>query len=157
MADTASSGHALDDLAWRWHDNLIYGLRIELGDVDRQDWRSDLVFDIDFLAEWLCEGGEFRFRVAPATLTFHQVGDLSLEIDHGDSGGRNALTEWSIDRVDRERLDRPFEYWRWTIHLNMPLNGRIAFCASGFTQTLRTEPRLVAEQRLPRRQRSELV
>jgi hypothetical protein len=147
-------GERADDLAWRWHDNLIYGLRLDIGDPEKQEWRSDLIFDIDFIAEWLCEPtDEFRFRVAPATLTFHDVGDLSIAIDHGDSGGRTALNEWSIDRVTRDRLDRPFDYWRWAIQLNMPPGGTIAFCASGFTQTLRSEPRLVAEQRLPRDQR----
>jgi hypothetical protein len=145
---------ASDDLTWRWHDNLIYGVRFDIGDPDKQEWRSDLVFDIDFIAEWLCEpSGEFRFRVAPATLTFHDVGDLSISVDHGDSGGRNAMIELSIDSVTRERLVRPFAFWRWLIRLNSPKGGSIAFCASGFTQTLRDEPRMVAEQRLPRGQR----
>ena len=139
------------DLTWRWHDNLIYGLAFEVGDAQRQDWRSDLVFDIDFIVEWLCQPtGEFRFRVAPATLAFHHVADLSVAVDHGDSGGRTALNEWSIDRVIRDRLDRTFDYWRWTMHLNLPSRGTIAFCTSGFTQTLRAEPKLVPEQRVNR-------
>jgi hypothetical protein len=146
-----------DDLVWRWHDNPIYGLRFDIGDPEKQDWRSDLVFDIDFITDWLCEpSGEFQFWVAPATLVFHDVTDLGLAIDHGNSDGRNALTEWSIDRLDRERLHRPFEYWRWTIRLTMPPRGQITFCASGFTQTLRGTPRRVLEQRLPRTERRAL-
>jgi hypothetical protein len=143
-----------DDLSWHWHDNLIYGLKLHIGDHERQEWHSDLIFDIDFILEWLCQpSGEFQFRVAPATLVFHQVGDLSLAIDHGDSGGRNGLTEWAINCVTRDRLDRPFDYWRWTIGLSMPSGGIIAFCSSGFTQTLRSEPTLSLEQRLPRAKR----
>ena len=143
-----------DDLAWRWHDNLIYGVRFDIGDPEKLEWRSDLVFDIDFVAEWLCEpSGECRFRVAPATLTFHDVGDLLISIDHGDSDGHTAMVELSIDHVSREPLVRPFELWRWTIDLNSPKGSKIGFCASGFTQTLRQEPRLVAEQRLPRGER----
>jgi hypothetical protein len=145
-----------DDLTWRWHDNLIYGIAFDVGDPARQEWRSDLVLDIDFIAEWICEPeGTYRFRVAPATLTFHNVGDLSLSIDNGDSDGRTAMNELSIDRVVRERLDRPFEFWRWTIGLNAPGGGTIRFCSTGFTQTLRREPVLLTEQHLPRGERSQ--
>lgn len=143
-----------DDIAWLWHDNPIYGMRFVVAEPERQDWTSDLVLDIDFISEWLCEpAGEFRFRVAPATLTFRDVSDLRIAIDHGDSGGRTALSEWSIANVARERLDRPFVYWRWTITLSVPPGGTISFCSSGYAQTLRAEPRLVAEQRLPRAER----
>ena len=142
---------ASKDLAWRWHDNVIYGLAFDRGEPDENDWRSDLVLDIDFISEWLCPApGEFRFRVAPASLRFHDVTDFAIGVDQGDSGGRNALFEWSIDRVDRQRLDRTFDYWRWTIHLHAPPGGHIAFCASGFTQDQRAEAILVPEQRLPR-------
>ena len=34
-----------------WHDNPIYGFSI---DNDINLWKSDLVFDIDFIVEWLC-------------------------------------------------------------------------------------------------------
>jgi hypothetical protein len=149
---------ASEDLAWRWHDNVIYGLAFDRGEPDENDWRSDLVLDIDFIAEWLGgAAGELRFRVAPATLIFHQVTDFAISADQGDSGGRNAIFEWSIDRVDRVRLDRTFDYWRWTIHLHAPPGGYIAFCASGFTQNQKAQAILAAEQRLPRslRRRSE--
>ena len=143
-----------NELVWRWHDNVIYGIKFDLGEPEKQDWRSNLVFDIDFIAEWLCEpSGECRFRVAPATLIFHDVGDLSILIDQGSSEGRNAMTECSIDRVTRTRLDRTFDFWRWTIKLNSPSGGKIEFCSSGFSQTLRAEPRVVSELRLPRGER----
>jgi len=157
MTDSAGAGAISDDLSWRWHDNLIHGLKLNIGDPEKQEWHSDLVFDIDFIVEWLCEpSGACRFRVAPATLVFHQVGDLSLAVDHGDSGGRNGLTEWAISHVTRERLDRPFDYWRWTIGLSMPPGGVITFCSSGFTQTLRSEPVLLLEQRVPRAERRDI-
>jgi len=147
-----------DDLTWRWHDNVIYGLSFDRGEPDEGDWRSDLVLDIDFIAEWLCQAsGEFRFRVAPATLRFHDVTDFAISVDQGDSGGRNAIFEWSIDRVDRLRLDRTFDYWRWTIHLHPSPGGHIAFCASGFTQHQKAEPVLVLQQRLPRSARKALI
>jgi hypothetical protein len=148
------SGEPDGDLIWRWHDNLIYAIGFAIGEPRKQEWRSDLVLDIDFIAEWVrAPSGTMQFRVAPATLTFHDVGDLTIAIDHGDSGGRNAINECAIDRVTRNRLDRPFAYWRWTIELNVPKGGQIAFCASGFTQTLRREPILLPEQHLPRGKR----
>ena len=152
--ETIKSEETENDLVWRWHDNVIYGVRFDLGEPGKQDWRSNLVFDIDFIAEWLREpSGEYLFRVAPATLTFHDVGDLSILIDQGNSEGRNAMTECTIDSVTRKRLDRTFDFWHWIIKLNMPAGGRIEFCASGFSQTLREAPRLVGEQRLPRGER----
>lgn len=147
-----------DELTWRWHDNVLYGLRFDVGEPEEGDWRSDLILDIDFIVEWRCgANGEFKFRVAPALLTFHSVADFAIAVDQGDSGGRTAILELSIDHVVRERLERAFDYWRWVIHLNGQPGGKIAFCTSGFTQTLTAEPILVPEQRLPRSARKRLL
>ena len=137
-----------------WHDDTVYGLRFDVGDPSRGDWHGDLVLDIDHIVEWVCGGaGRARFRVAPATLAFHDVTDLRIAVDWGDSGGRTALNALSIGAISREPvadqrvcLDRP--YYRWRIDLNLPPGGGIAFGASGFTQTLRAEPVLLDEQRL---------
>ena len=145
--------------SWSWHDNIVYGLRIDVGDPARDDWHSDLVLDIDHIVEWVRgTGGGVRFRVAPATLAFHNVTDLSLAVDFGDSGGQVSMNELSIDAITRQRvedqkvcLDRP--YYRWGIALNLPSGGEIAFCASGITQALRAEPVLLDEQRLPAAER----
>ena len=152
MAQVGSSCD-LEDRSW--HDNTLYGLRLDVGDCARGDWHADLVLDIDHIVEWLCgEGRQIRFRVAPATLTFHDVTDLRIAIDCGDSGGRIALHALSIDAITRERiqdqkicLDRP--YWRWRIALNWPQGGALTFGASGLTQVLRAEPVLLDQQQLP--------
>ncbi len=137
-----------------WHDNTVYGFRIDIGDPDRGDWRANLVVDLDYIVEWVCEtDGRCRFRVAPATLSFHHATDLRIAIDCGDSRGRMGLHTLAIDRISREPvadqkicLDRP--YWRWRIAFNWPQGGEIAFGASGFTQTLRAVPVLLDEQKL---------
>ena len=137
-----------------WHDNTVYGVRLDIGDPDRGDWHANLVVDLDYIVEWLCDGaGRCRFRVAPATLSFHDATDLRIAIDCGDSGGRIALHGLSIDRIERDRitdqkicLDRP--YWRWRVAFNWPQGGEISFGASGFTQTLRAAPVLLDDQRL---------
>lgn len=137
-----------------WHDNTVYGVRLDIGDPDRGDWHANLVVDLDHIVEWLCDGaGRCRFRVAPATLRFHDATDLRIAIDCGDSSGRIALHGLSIDRIERDRitdqkicLDRP--YWRWQVAFNWPQGGEISFGASGFTQTLRAAPVLLDDQRL---------
>ena len=138
-----------------WHDDTLYGLRIAVGDVAQGDWRSELVLDLDHIVEWVCgAAGGVRFRVAPATLVFHDATDLEIALDWGDSGHRTALSEPQIDRITRAPvkdqqicLDRP--YYRWQIAFNWPHGGHIACGASGFTQTLRAAPTLLDEQRLP--------
>lgn len=138
-----------------WHDDTLYGLRLEVGDVARDDWRSELVLDLDHIVEWVCGADRSaRFRVAPATLTFHDVTDLRVALDWGHSGHRTALSEPQIDRITRAAvadqkicLDRP--YYRWRIAFNWPRGGEIGFGASGFSQTLRTAPALLDQQRLP--------
>jgi hypothetical protein len=146
-----------------WHDCRIWGLEFRTGDVNEDDWTTDLVLDIDFIVEWVCdrEGGA-QFRVAPATLVFHGVSDLKVNIDWGNSGFQLALHEVSIDRINRERisdqkvfLDRP--YYKWSIRLNWPQDGEIAFGAVGFSQTLRSEPVLMNTQSFSLRQRKEHV
>ncbi len=91
----------LDQLSW--HDDTIYGFRFDVGDSFQGDWHADLVLDIDHIVEWICATDcGARFRVAPATLTFHGVTDLRIAIDWGDSGHRNALHELSIGAIARE-------------------------------------------------------
>jgi hypothetical protein len=117
--------------------------------------------DIDHIVAWLCgtADGTARFRVAPATLTFHDVTDLRIAVDLGDSGHRVALRPLSIDSIARERLehqqiclDRP--YYAWRIVLNDPRGGLLAFGASGFSLVLRADAMLLDEQRIPVADRS---
>jgi hypothetical protein len=138
-----------------WHDDTLYGLRFDLGDSFAGDWYADLVFDIDHIVEWVRgEAGKVGFRVAPANLVFHGVTDLKIAIDWGDSGDRTALHDVSIDGITREPVPDQEgyparEHYRWRIALNWPQSGEIAFGARGFTQTLRAEPVLLDQQRLP--------
>jgi hypothetical protein len=146
-----------------WHDCHVWRIDLHAGDPAASDWTSDLVLDVDFIAEWLCEiDGGGQFRVAPATLAFHGVTDLRINIDWGRSGFRSTLHEVSIDRIERAPipdqkvyLDRP--YYSWTIRLNWPASGEIAFGAVGFTLTLWAEPIVIGEQRLSRRERQRLT
>ena len=143
--------------AHAWHDDTLHGLRLAVGDPDAEDWRADLVLDIDHITAWEPgEDGRVRFRVAPATLTFHDVTDLRLTVDWGDSGHRTALHACAIDRIERARivdqkicLDRA--YWRFRIVLAWPESGEISFGASALALELRAEPILQDQQQLRRR------
>ena len=114
-----------------WHDNIVYGVRFDVGDNFRGDWHRDLVLDIDHIVEWICGGGVL-FRVAPATLTFHHVTDLRIAIDWGDSGDQMPLHELSIAAITREQVqDRKnfldWPHFRWRIAFNWPDGGEITF------------------------------
>ena len=156
MSDRGTTGDRFS-----WHDNLIYGLHFRCPDPERGVWRSDLVLDIDHIVEWVrSKDGQVRFRVAPATLVFHDVGDLRIDVDFKGQG--EALNELSIAEITCEMSNPSADgigprQNRWRIALNMPRGGEIAFAASGYTQSLRGAARLVAEQRLPPSERSALV
>ena len=141
---------ALEFAPYAWHDNIVHAVRTRIGHPEQGDWRSELTLDIDHIVEWPSSTDRL-FKVVPATLTFHDAGDLSISIDSGTD--QIALYEWSIDHIDREAiadqkvcLDRP--YYRWRIELNWPKGGRIGFAASGFTQVARADPVLSATVRL---------
>ncbi len=139
-----------------WHDCALWGLELHPPDPDAGDWTCDLVLDIDFIVEWLCDvggPGRVQFRVAPATLRFHTVSDLRIAIAWGSTGV--LLHEASIDRIECRGPSAPGarRARRWRIALNWPRAGEIAFDAAGFTQTLRAEPVVTDRQSLPRRAR----
>lgn len=146
-----------------WHDCCIWGINFRLGDPAAGDWTSDLALDIDFILEWLCGvGAPAQFRVAPTALVFHGVTDLSININWGADSNQVALYDTTIDRIEREPvhqqkvyLDRP--YYRWRIVVNSPPAGQIAFGAVGFTQTVRAEGIVSANQRLSLGQRSQML
>ena len=145
-----------------WHDNLIYGLRLEAAEPDAGLWHSRLVLDIDHIVEWICgaEGGA-SFHVAPATLVFHDVTDLRIDIDFGDSGHEMTLNELSIDEITRETAPKEStfgaqDYSRWCIALNLPQGGSIRFGASCYELALRAEPVLRDQPRLSASERPQL-
>ena len=134
-----------------WHDNLIYGIHWRCADPDRGLWRSDLVFDIDHILDWVpSSGGCFKFRIAPAILIFHEAGDLEMSIDCcADNGCRRCLSELSIHHVDRQPVTGIPGCFRWQIDLNAPPGGLIRFTAARVSQLLTSPARLCDEQRFP--------
>ena len=137
------------------HDNLIYGIHWRCAEPDRDLWRSELVFDIDHILEWVAsEERCFRFLVAPAMLVFHDAGNLEMCLDcRGSDGYRRYLNELSIHNIGRQQIADAPRCFRWRIDLNMPQGGRICFEASRYSQILTAPARLCEEQRFPREHR----
>lgn len=126
-----------------WHDCHVYGFTLEEGEYGT----AELAFDLDFIVEWLCHPGPpWRFRVAPATLTFHKVFGLRFELDYATPGA--GMTPFSLAGVEREDgYPGASPSVRWRLPINWP-SGMITFESPGFTQRLRRPPILVDRQRL---------
>ena len=138
-----------DDLSW--HDCHVHGFR--LGQVNPERGTAELEFDLDFIVEWLERGSEFRFRIAPATLTFHDVFGLRVELDYAAPAA--GMTPFSIDGIVRERVASPAgaPASRWRLPISWPA-GEITFESPGFTQVLGREPIEQKAQCLTTSQRS---
>lgn len=135
-----------------WHDCHIHGFR--LTQINEEQGTAELEFDIDFIVEWLCAvDGALRFRIAPATLTFHDVFGLRVELDYAKPTA--GMVPFSIDGICRELLSYPPD--RTSFHWRLPVNwphGEITFDSPGFTQVLRREPDVYDAQHLTASERS---
>lgn len=101
-----------------WHDCNIYKIRLT----------EDLELDIDYILQWNrpdLEGLPFTFWVAPATLVFKSVQDLTFDFD---IGFENAFEIEDIEKEDSNR---------WTI---ITRQGDIQFNSIGYKQYIRQEP-----------------
>lgn len=129
-----------------WHDDTLHGLSLFTGDIDKDDWRCELILDIDHIVEWVKGDDEFiAFDVAPATLRFHGVTDLDIALKWPGSNFQTSNMHAHIDRIERNHiadqkihLDRP--YYSWEVLFNSPRDGAISFGAWGYTLEFRREP-----------------
>jgi hypothetical protein len=119
-----------------WHDNAIHGFRIQ-----GENARAELVFDIDYIVEWLPPvDGAFIFKMAPSDLVFHEVSDLVISIDYAASTA--AVEPMFLDEIHRERITYPNgnSSFAWELEINWPVAGFFRFHSRGFTQTQRKAP-----------------
>jgi len=114
-----------------WHDATIHAFAID------QD-QFELMFDLDYIVEWVRpedEGGYFSFWVAPATLVFEGVQDVSIEIAFPH------IRHIDVFDLHREPAGKPdkkgVQDWAWRLEL---ADGAITFRANGFRQHFRAEP-----------------
>ncbi|NMF99611.1 hypothetical protein GPA27_19725 [Aromatoleum toluolicum] len=123
-----------------WHDCNVHGLRV----VEGEYGAGELILDLDYIVEWLCEAQGCSFRIVPATLRFLEVTNLRLALDYASPGA--AMGPFSIHAI--ERRDEPRERYVaqvWNIAINWP-KGEIAFEAKGFEQRATGAPVVSAAQ-----------
>jgi hypothetical protein len=135
-----SSQHKLQKVVWTeedfenmgWHDATIYAVSFLTN-----QW--ELVFDIDYLVEWVSEGvagAPIEFWVAPATLVFENVNGLKTNYEIW-TGSPLTPSIMDISRSGRE-YNLAGNPWEWTIELEH--GGKMEFHASGFRQFFRANP-----------------
>jgi len=117
--------------AMGWHDATVYGLQLE----------QNLALDIDYIFQWNppeIEGLPFTFWIAPCTLIFERLTDLSFEL----TGTFNATY---LEIADIERVTTG-QTTRWTIDTHQ---GAIMFNADSFKQIVRRQPCFQFGQTIP--------
>ena len=104
-----------------WHDSHIYKIGL----------REDLELDIDYILQWNkpeIDGLPFTFWVAPSTLVFRLVRNLSFELD-------TAFNDtFEIEDIEKNETSNGTV---WTI---ITRQGDIEFTSDGYTQYIRQEP-----------------
>ena len=116
-----------------WHDVHVHGLRIVQNDSD--DGSAELIFDIDYILEWLKGERHFNFVIAQAALQFHNVFGLRLSLDYvKPSAGMGAF---SLAGIEREQVTFAAGHtsYKWRMEVNWP-SGKIEFESPGFTQRI---------------------
>jgi hypothetical protein len=110
-----------------WHDNQIHQIRLT----------EDLEMDIDYICKWNepdLAGLSFTFWVAPATLVFKKVKELTFEFDLG------LERSFEIDYIERENNNQ------WAI---ITQQGDLQFTCDGFIQFIRQDPSFQFRQTIP--------
>ncbi|MDR0770983.1 MAG: hypothetical protein LBE75_07265 [Burkholderiales bacterium] len=134
-----------------WHDVHFHGFRLIQNESD--SGTAELIFDIDYILEWINVDGTFKFLVAQARLQFHEVFDLTLALDYVSPNA--GMCPFSISGIVRERVTYPTGYvsYRWRLEVNWPA-GEIEFESPGFTQTLVGKPYTQTSQDIEPSQRT---
>ena len=119
-----------------WHDNTVHSIRI-INPQDEDDF--DLVFDLDYILEWIPVEGWFEFVVAPALLTFHGADKAKLNLT------LYSKQNLEIDRIEWEDItpepERKAGYRKWLFRIYLHFQSDpITLEAYGFTQVLTKEP-----------------
>lgn len=136
---------------WSWHDCQIRSIGFE---HDWENYRNDLVLEVDFILTWIRNenNSSFNFQVAPAKLIFHGVNNLKINI------AMVFLEALIINQIIRKPLDTPQGGYQWVIEwhtVNEWDIKRIEFQAISGEQSLLGKPIHTEQQRLTTEQRLE--
>ncbi len=130
-----------------WHDVQIHAIAL----ANEFPQRTELLIDLDYILKWVdpIHANEyFRFWIAPATLVFEHVFDLSLHV-------QTEQLDCQIDQITREAKITPrgAHTWLWTLKLH---HGEITFWSTGYKQHFRRQPILHNRQHFKREERGGL-
>ena len=122
----------------QWHDNPIHAITF--------DDNFEILFDIDYIFEWVLKGKKYIFWIAPCTLIFENVYDLTFDIGPVTPG-------MTIDFITKENPQKPKNSenincdteFDWTIEMQ---EGTISFTSVGYKLFVRQVPKLLATQKL---------
>jgi hypothetical protein len=113
-----------------WHDCRIHA--ISFGD------NFELLFDIDYIFQWVMEEDPFNFWVSPCTLVFENAYDIQFDIEQL-TGGMNIYDiakELPTIPKNAEYINRELQFV-WSIQLH---EGVIQFKSIGYKQYVRRWP-----------------
>ncbi len=110
---------------------------------DRKSWNYSLLFDIDYIIQWIlpAPGSNYTFAVSPATLVFENVSRVRFE-------GDPMTPEHLLDVNSLTRHENPpapgavVPTFTWTIECH---DGTVTLDASGFKLYIRRPPVLSQE------------
>ena len=126
MPDQIWTDEQFDEMSW--HDNCVHALRI----VEGINGAGELIFDLDYILEWIEAEEGFRFRILPVTLKFREVTDLRISLDYATP--TIALGPFSIHAIERKVEQRErYAAQVWKLLINSPI-GEITFESQGFEQ-----------------------
>ena len=115
-----------------WHDSKIHAVAVISENFE-------LLLDLDYILEWVdpvLPDSHFSFIIAPATLIFHHVWSLEMQL----SSELDLFSLYDIEREDKKLTPNgKMLSWQWTLNGD---SGYIRFRAIGFTQQLRRRPLL---------------
>jgi hypothetical protein len=131
-----------------WHDNHVHALRI----VEGECGAGELILDLDYILEWVCDNAQCQFRILPAELRFREVKALSISIEYAKLNA--VLGPFSISEIKKcSAVRERYVAQLWSIELNSP-EGMITFEAVGYEQTGTSPSRLSDTQYLAPRDRA---
>ncbi len=119
-----------------WHDNRIHA--ISFGE------NYELLFDIDYIFDWILKGNYYKFQVSPCTLIFENVYDIKFDLD--SSGSELEIVDIFYENPRRpnnaDYTKREIEF-DWIIETQQ---GNISFTAVGYKQYVRQLPKFLSSQ-----------